>query len=313
MNVRLEILEFIERLSGLLPGYIIARLKEETVLNLVSLVIDRSGKVPGDALILFVTAVKYLWGGVNAFAEIEKKDSFHEFVEANRDTIIELAARKRMQANVPTRAFPLIEVINRKIEALPVAVIELGASRGLLGWTLLEPDKIIKMGGSYFSPAQKLPVNPRPIDYYLGIELEINEKEWLLSCTLNPTTESYLRNFVDEIPHESEKFNLLQGSALGFSNLEPVKQLVSRPFTLVVLTSFIFFQIGIENERKIKKEIRKFIGNRGGGQDSHWLNQVVKPPEASTDIRFYIEWNGETIIESSDSICSGWKWLAPGS
>jgi hypothetical protein len=301
----MEILEFVERLSGMMPDYIITQLKKEPIINLVSQIIDESDKSPGDALIIFVTAVKYLWGRRNAFAEMEERDSFREFVRANRDSIVELAVRKRMQANVPTRAFPLIEVINKKIKGLPVAVIELGASYGLLGWTLLEVVKIIENRDRYFSPEQKIPSNPRPIDYYLGIELEIPDKEWFLACLSDHTTESYLTNFINDIPHESEKFNLIQASAFGFSDLEPVKRLTEQPYTLVVLTSFIFFQIGIKRERKLKNEILKFTRDTG----SYWISQVVKHPPNSTDTHYYIEWNGERIIESFDPICSYWKWL----
>jgi hypothetical protein len=236
---------------------------------------------------------------------MEERDSFQEFVRANRDSIIELAVQRRMQANVPTRAFPLIEVINKKIKDDPVAVIELGASYGLLGWTLLEPAKIIGKRDRYFSSAQEIPPNPRPIDFYLGIEIEIPDKEWLLACLWDMIPGSYLRNFINDIPYETGKFNLLQASAFGFSDFEPVKRLAAQPFALVVLTSFMFFQIGIEKEKKLKNEILRFTENTG----SYWLSQVVKHSPTSADSRYYIEWNGEKIIESSDELCSTWKWL----
>ena len=305
MAYRAEILDFVERISSMLTDYIVTQLKEEPVLDLVSQIIDKSDKSPGDALIVFVTAVKYLWGSENAFAEMEERDSFQEFVKANRDAIIESAVRKRMQANVSTRAFPLIEVINKNIKDLPVAVIELGASYGLLGRTLLEPAKIIGNRHRYFSPGQKIPPNPRPIDFYLGIEIEIPGKEWLLACVWDQVKESYLRNFINDIPHENGKFNLLQVSAFGFSDLEPVKRLAVQPFALVVLTSFMFFQIGKEKEKQLKKEILKFTESTG----AYWLSQVVKHSPTSTETRYYIEWNGERIIESSDPLCSNWKWL----
>lgn len=34
---------------------------------------------------------------------------------------------------------------------------------------------------SYFSPKQQMPLDPWPIDYYLGIELSPPNKEWLLA------------------------------------------------------------------------------------------------------------------------------------
>ncbi len=305
MNYREAILEFVEKIASMLTPYVKAQLKQEPVLSIVSQIIEKSDKSPGDALIVFVTAVKYLWESENAFSEMEEKGAFQDFVRTNRDSLIELTIRKRMQANVASRAFPLIEVINQEIKEPRVAVIDLGASYGLFGWTFLEPSKIIAKRNRYFSPEQKIPSNSRPIDSYLGIELEIPDKNWLLACVWDQTNETYLRNFINDIPHETEKFNLLQASAFGFSDLEPVKRLAAQQYTLVLLTSFIFFQIGKEKEELLKNEISKFTESTG----AYWLSQVVKHPPNSTDTRYYVEWNGERVIESSDPLCSNWKLL----
>jgi len=306
MSYEVEILDFAGRISNKLPAFINVQLKEGPVIDIISRVIDKSGKSPGDALIVFVSVVKYLWetvGGM-AFAEMEKRDAFLEFVTAQRDSIIDSAVQKRMQVNVASRAFPLLDVINKKAKNLPVAVIELGASYGLIGWTLLEPAKILAKRDLYFSPGQKIAPNPRPIDHYLGLDIVIPDVDWLLACLYNPTFETYLRNFLKDIPYETEKFNLMETDAFGFSDFEPVKKLASQPFTLIVLTSFMFFQIGEEKGKVLKEEITKFTESWG----AYWLNQAVTHPPDREE-RFFVEWNGERIIELTDSICSDWKWL----
>ncbi|MCP5108946.1 MAG: hypothetical protein GY950_36520, partial [bacterium] len=304
MTDKADISDFVETISTFLTDYIKTQLKTEPVLDLVSQIVDQSDKSPGDALIVFVSAVKYLWGGKNAFAEMETQDAFQEFVRTKRDGIIKLVVERRQQFNFPTRAFPIIEVINKKLKDVPVVVIELGASYGLLGWGLLEPARIIEKRDRYFPPEQKLPLNPRPIDKYLGIEIEIPEEEWLLACIWEHASECYMRDIKADVFHDTDKFELVETSAFGFAGLDAVKRLVAQPVQIVVLTSFVLFQIGEEKAKKLKAEILEFTANTG----SHWISQVVKHSSVSTDCRYYVEWNGERVIELSDALCSDWKW-----
>lgn len=308
-----EIIDFIGKFSYIFTDsdYIQTQLRKKTTLSLVSRIIDESNKKPGEVLVLFLTAIKYLWGNKNVFTALEESDSFQEFVKANQDTIIEMSIQKTLQANLPERSLPLFEIFNKKIERFPIAIIELGASYGLIGQCLLGPAGIIEKKDRYFLPGQKIPQNPRAVDYYLGIELQPPEKKWLFACVWKPEDELRLKNFINDIPREEKKFQLIEASAFGFSALKPVKKLTELPLTIVVLTSFLFFQIGKEEQKQLRNEILKFIESTG----SHWINQVFIPSPVSMDKdkdkdnEYFIEWDGKKIIELLDDWCSDWRWV----
>jgi len=341
-----QILEFIGKFSYIFTNsdYIQTQLKKKTSLKLISRIVEESNKKPGEVLVLFLSAVKYLWGNRqgNVFNVLEETDSFQEFVKSNQDEIIEMSVRKTLQANLPERALPLFEIfnkkwtastpykgieigkndrdeekfcsknkllqgINKKTKDSPIAVIDLGASYGMVGQCLLEPSRIIKKKNRYLLPGQKIPQNPRAVDYYLGIELDPPDKEWLFACLWKSEDELRIKNFINEIPRENEKFQLIEASAFGFSALEPVKRLTTQPLTVVVLTSFLFFQIGEEKQKKLKDEILMFVDSTG----AHWINQTFKPSPSSRDKKseYFIEWNGKKIIELHDDWCSDWRWV----
>jgi hypothetical protein len=305
MTERNKIIEFIDTLSALLPGYILSQLKKKESLELISQVIESSGKLLGESVIVMISIIKYLWNTRNAFAELEASDAFIDFIQRNRQSIVRLASRNRVQANIPERALPMFEIFDKELKNSPIAVIELGASYGLVGQCLLEPEKLIQNKRLYFSEDQKIPLRSSAITHYLGIELSPPEKEWIFSCFWQPEQDARLRNFTRDIPRPENKFELLTGSVFGFSNLPAVQRLIQRPVTVVVLISFLFFQLEENQRSQLKSEVLQFTQESG----SHWINQGIHYDSETNKPLFFLEWNGERIIELKDERCSDWWWL----
>jgi hypothetical protein len=300
-----EIVNTIMALSQYLSEYIVLQLKKDESLELLSRIIRESGKTTAEAVILMVTAIKYLSADRNVFTEMERNDSFLQFIKTNRDSIIQIANEKGPQANLSERALPLMEVFNKYLKDQPIGVIELGASYGLIGQCLLNAHQVIKNKDRYFSPNQHIPLNPRGIDYYLGIDIHFPDKEWLLAFEWTPDFQLRLENFIKEVSRPSDRFKLTKASAFGFSQLEPVLSFITQPLKIVVVTSFLLFQFNIEKQEQLQKEIQDFIRRTGG----NWLNQFVEISPLSDKARYFIQWDGRNIIELTDDRGTNWKWL----
>jgi hypothetical protein len=291
MNLREQILEFIDKLFHPLLVYEILQIKTELSIELISRVMKESGKTVIEAVWVYLTVVRYLSGN---------SGSLQEFIKNNADLIYETAVEKRAQSNIPGRALPLFDILAEKMQAPAVSVIELGASYGLIGRCLLNPAKIVANRDSYFPPQQQMPVNPRPVDDYLGIELSPPDTEWLLAWEWHPGQRERLKNFLQDIGAD-EKFTLLKGSAFGFSRLEAVGELVRRSSTVVVLTSFMLYQYDHKQQRLLTDEILQFTGEA----NRHWINQTFD----TSSLASYIEFDGQPVIELVDGSCKRWQWV----
>ena len=113
------------------------QIKTNKTINIIASVIKESNKTVPEAVSVFLTVVRYLRGKSNP-------GSLQKFIEENSRLICKMSIEKRAQYNIPSRALPLFEVLEKKIKSSPVSVIELGASFGLIGRCLLNPGKIIE-------------------------------------------------------------------------------------------------------------------------------------------------------------------------
>jgi hypothetical protein len=268
-------------------------IKTKSSIELISRIIKESNKMVPEAVLVFLAVVRYL--GKNS-------GSSQDFIKENSDLICKMAIEKRVQANLPGRALPLFEIFEKKIQASSISVIELGASYGLIGRCLLNPTKIMEKKNFYFPLSQQMPKvhNPRPIDYYLGIELEPPDERWLLACAWDETQRKRLKNFLNDIP-ANEKCKLQEENAFGFSKIKAVKYLASQSSIVVVLTSFILYQYDDKKQKMLRDEILEFIGE----VNAHWINQTFN----GSSMEYCIECDEEKIIELSDDSCRRWKWL----
>lgn len=292
-----QILEHIDKLLTPSLIYEILQLKTNTSINLISRIVNESNKTIHEAVSVFLAVVKFLWKDDNT-------SSFQEFIKDNAELICKMAIEKKAQRNLPNRALPLFEILERKIPASSISVIELGASYGLIGRCLLNPAKIKEKKDAYFPSDQQMPRNTQPINYYLGIDISLPTKEWLLAWEWNPVQKKRLENFLDTIPvntKENKTLKLQKGDAFGFSSLEAVKNLAVHSSTIVVLTAYMLYQYDDKKQKRLRNEILEFT-NRCTG---HWINQTFD----ESSLECFIEFDGEKIIKLADDTCSSWKWL----
>jgi len=269
------------------------QIKTNKTINIIASVIKESNKTVPEAVSVFLTVVRYLRGKSNP-------GSLQKFIEENSRLICKMSIEKRAQYNIPSRALPLFEVLEKKIKSSPVSVIELGASYGLIGRCLLNPGKIIEKKDAYFSREQQMPQNPRPVDYYLGIELSPPGEEWLLAGEWHPILRERLEYFLHDIP-TNKKFKLQKGNAFGFSKHKAVTDIASISSAVVVLTSFMLYQYEEKKQKMLRDEILEYSRRVKG----HWINQSIN----ESLMKGFVEFDGEKIIELPDGTSVSWKWL----
>jgi len=294
----------IENSAYLFSSYILTQLNHQNTLAFIVKIMQESGKEIHEAVSVMISVIKYLSKNRKIFEELEENDSFQEYLNSHRESILQLSISAKNQANLPERAMPLFEVFEQKLGNVPVAVVELGSSFGLIGYCLLNPQKAIANKHLYFSTHQKIPKHCLPIKYYLGIDVNIPDKEWILSCIWEEEDEHRLRRFVDDI-QPKENFELVKNNALIFSELEPVKRLLKQSFTLVILTSFMLYQMDKPIQNQFKDSIKVFCQNTG----SHWVNQTFRILSDRAEDEYLVEWDGVKILELPDDKCTDWKWI----
>lgn len=305
MNKRTEILNFIDNTSYLYTDYICNHLKQDYSLQLIEKILVDSDKEISEAVLVLVSTIKYLFKDKDPFGKLEASDLFQAFLYKHEETILNTAKNKKVQGNIPQRAFPIIDLVNGKIGNTNVKVIELGASYGLIGLSLLNMKKIIENQDKYFYKEQRFPSINDSIISYLGIEYDPPDKEWLLASNWNQETELRLKNFLSDIEIDN-KFNVVKGNAFGFSKSEPVKKFVhQKNGKLIVLTSFMLYQFSPTQVNELKNEIYEFIEK----YDGHWINQYVDVSLRDDNHQYFIEWDGEKQIELEDDSCLNWRVL----
>jgi len=308
MKENKPILEFVEKASLLLgkyySDYVIAQLKKENTLNILHEIILKSNKAPSEAVLALLASIKYFQKDINAFIKLEKNDSFQEFIKDNYDEIVEISINKKVQGNAPERGLPILEVLGKMLPVDQIAIIELGASYGLIGSCLLNYE-ILLNENALFQFGQKLPQNPKGIEYYVGIDIDPPDKEWLLACCPDMNSATQISNFIDFV-QQKNSFQILKVSAFGFSGLKEIKELIEKKFKIVVLTSFMLYQLDEKKQKLLIDEISEFTHNIGG----HWIYQDVEFPDKEEYQDYFIEWDGTRIIKLMDDSCSDWNWIS---
>jgi len=293
MNLHDKILEYLDHFLSPALFLEISQLKTATTLNLIGKIIRETNKTIPEAVGMFMAVIRYL-----------HKDFYtlQEFIEKNTDIIYKLALEKKNQANLPSRGLPLLEIIGQRIDTSSLLLIELGASFGLIGHCLLNPCRIINNKNIFFHSQQQIPDfnSQNTIDYYLGIESNLPDRDWILAWEWFPHQKKNLNNFIQSFT-DDERFRLVQENAFGFSKLRIVEELSLKYKDVVILTSFILHQYEKRKQQQLKEEIIEFINKRGG----HWLNQDVS---RSMD-KCYLQLNGEKILDFSDDSCRNWTYL----
>ena len=304
MQIFAEIESVIDRMPGSWSSGISGKLKSEKALKLIASIVEKSHKEINEALLVFVAAIRYVTKDYEKFENLLKYGNFEKFLDDNFDTLLDIGIKRHVQANYPDRSLPILEVLGKMKVPDPIAVIELGASYGLIGYGLLNWEKMLADGDHYFLGDRKKPSTPKGAQYYLGIELDPPETSWLFACASVLKDRKMVERFIADMDVR-ENFELLKGSAFGFSEIAKVKGLVKRGYSIVILTSFMFYQYSGEKQDVLKNEIETFRTEVGG----HSINQTVDICPGKNMDRYFIEWNGKRIIELKDDRSTDWKWI----
>ncbi len=301
MNIQSEILQFIEELPQAALLDEIEPVKTKKSLEIIARIIEQSGKTISEAVLVYMAAIRYL-----------AKDDvpYMDIIEGQAAEIVRVSVEKNVQANLPSRALPIFEVFYNKIGSSSYSVIELGSSAGLIGRALMNPEKIIQNRKLYLSSRQQIPACIPRVNGYLGLDLSLPEDDWLIACDWEPEHRQQLECFLaDSAPSGEQDFSLFEGNVFGFSTFPEVGKFVarsvSRGSTVVVLTSFMLYQYEEEQKKQLRGEIFGFL-TFNGGSGAHWINQDVNLK--ASPLEYYIELDGEKIIDLSDDACVHWKW-----
>ncbi len=286
--------------------YILTQLKKPEILSLFKEIMNKSNKTISEVVIVFLAALRFVEKDINALTKIEKTKSFDSFVNKHYHDILEVSIKRKVQANIPERGLPILEILGKEFTGAPIGVIELGASYGLIGSSMLNPNITLWKQNDYFKANQKMPGNPKEIDYYLGIDIDPPEKDWLLACLYEPGDAKRMQSYIDHIDR-GKNFELIKASALGFSKLKEVIEFTSKNMIIVVLTSFMLYQLAEDQQNILKDEILKFtrVKNR------HWIQQEVELFGKKDEPEYYIALDGKKIISLEDDKCGNWKWINP--
>ena len=292
-NPHEDILAYIDNYLDPWQFYEILQFKTDIVIELISFIMKESGKTIPEAVLVFLALVKSRWDGTGDLLE---------FIKENSEPLCRAAVREKAQGNLPGRALPLFDIFAVKMPGQPVSVIELGASYGLIGRCLLNPAKIREGKQAYFPATQQMPrlMETSPVRQYLGIELSPPTREWVLAWEWMPERKKRLATFLEEIT-AAENFRLLKENAFGFAALDEVKAMITHETVIVVLTSFMLYQLEPAKQERLRREIREFLKNVNG----HWINQTFNP----TTMACFIEFDEERIINLSDDGSRSWQWL----
>jgi hypothetical protein len=310
MDLYRPLIQFIDNFSGssaeYWTPYIAGQLKKNETLDLLHRISNESGKTPGETILVFLSALRYLINepGTNAYVLMEQENSFQKYLSMYSNDIYQLSIEKKVQANIPERGLPILDILNKKLRNSSIGLIELGSSFGLIGYSLCKPVEVIWNKELYFRPEQKIPAKQKNIEYYLGIDVDPPSREWLYACTPRDDYTHRIKSMIDTIQME-ENFQVIKASAFGFSRLHIVNELLFKPYTWVVLTSFLLYQFSKEQKNKLTEEILGFIHLNHG----HWINQTVETDKNHQGNKYFIEFDGSKIIELMDDRCHYWEWI----
>lgn len=296
-----EIRDFVDSIARLHPPRIARRYRGDSAADLCGRIMATSGKGLAESVLILRCAVDHL-AGEDFFAEAADH-VFERFAEERADELLGLCARKSVQANFPERALPITEVARSLTGGGPFALIELGASAGLIGACLLEVDRAVAGSSDYFAPGQQLPAATARAAVYLGIDRDPPASDWALSCIPARCDRERVRRFyADFLP--AEGFSLVRADAFGFASLPAVRAVAAGDGPLVLLTSFLLYQLDPARRAALAGEIRYFASGRPG---TRWINLDARPGEPDPTRQYYLEVDGEEWLALSDDSCRSWK------
>lgn len=303
-----DILHFIE-LAYQTPSiqwseYIYYQLKKDESLALIEEICNKSNKKASEAVLILLSALRYLSGNMNITSDLEQSDSYLDYITQTRDALLEIGITRRIQANSPDRALPVLEVLGNRIHSDKAAVIELGASFGLIGYCMTQYERLLKKKSDFFTEKQQFPEIAKVPAGYLGLDIDPPDKKWILSCLVNKTDRHLISNIISDMEKNSG-FRPVKSDALHFDRLPMVQHILSEGYTPVILTSFVLYMLTEETRNSLTGLVNRFVTEQKG----HWINQCVKLQNTGNSAQFYLQLDGKNIIQLEDDRCRNWTYL----
>jgi len=307
LEIKKQLIDFIDKASKTSghywSNYFTLEMKKDYVLELLSKIMIQSDKMPSEVVFVFLSSIRYIKNDIKALFEIEKNNTLEQFVNTNYDKILDLSVKRKVQANLPERGLPVMELIGKNITEENITLIELGASFGIIGQSLLNMKMLLENKKTYFLPFQQFPINPKGINKYIGIDIDPPDKEWLISCFSNIDRAIKTNDFINSIKN-TDNFSLIKDSAIGFTKLDIIKKIKNHSSKIIVLTSFMLYQLDNDKQNQLKNEIKDFIKQNNG----LWINMDVDLSENSEEHKYYIEINDKKVLYLTDDSCISWNY-----
>jgi hypothetical protein len=226
------------------------------------------------------------------------------FLARHHPQLMQLATHRHIQANMPARALPILELLAECVPNQDLAVIELGCAAGNLGLALLNAKQICSQTERYFPNGQQLPKVLPNIACYRGYDLDLPEPTWVLACVSSRPERERLAVFMADLAPtiSSKNFQIQRADALHFPKLPGLDiEPTQRP---IILTSFMCYQLPDTVRPTLEQAIMNYTLEKGG----HWLD-VDLVPRAKGGLEFVLRMDGQARIVLHDDYCITWSWL----
>lgn len=228
------------------------------------------GKDSIQTMLLFFTAIGFL----SKQNPIEwSKQQLEQFTIDNYVLLKKHMMENNLSKNMGQRALPILLMLAEVGALGPHSAIELGASAGLIGRALIfskqfinQLESLTDISPQFYEYATNIfSANGIPqFDSYLGIDLKIPDSEWNYYCIQEETLRQQYLQFVAQLPEATLRQQLIEQSAVGFSNLKEVAMLQNP----VVITSMMLYQLPKELQQQLANEITSFLLIHSG----YWAN-----------------------------------------
>lgn len=310
---------FVERMEqismGLWGPQVAAFLKRPPTLGFLVALVQESGKTVAEAVFVFLAAIRYLDQSLSAgvreddiLSGTPREVSLELFLVRHQERLWHLCLGRRVLTNLPERGLPVLEALAGLGGDHDLRVLEAGCSCGLIGRVLRNAPLVTAQAERLFAPGQQLPRELARVVDYLGFDPEAPDSQWLLCCVPGRVQRERLRHFLQVVP-ESPPF-ALETLALSDFRQHPAVKAFAAPgqaSRLVLLTSFVLYQVPEAGRLAITDSIRQFVQDHA----AVWVNLDAVP--AGDHFEYVLELDGRPVLMLENDLAQRWRPVGRGS
>jgi hypothetical protein len=297
---------------GMWPQPVAAFLKRPAAMDFIEEYLHETGLPADEAVLTLLAAIRCIdyKGGYAADlpSVLEAPDgvvNLDLFLVRHHAELYHICRTRRIQANLPQRAWPVHEALRARYGAGRLAVIELGAAMGLIGRALCAPRFVLERGADYFDPVQRKPSALAEVAVYRGFDLDPPDADWILACCPFASERQRLERYIAEVPAGPD-FTLARGLARDFPEYTGLIELEDHfrpghadPLVPVVLTSFLLSRLPEAPRQRLADSVAIWTAARGGA----WINLDRLP---GPDGHYGLELDGKAVFTFPDEYCLSW-------